>query len=82
MQCQTCLAAPGTAHLFFTETSPADATPNGSHMYLYVPEGQEKVVSYDGCSSSFKLYSELMLISMSHLTQASQCKMLLRVRPL
>ena len=56
-------ADPGTAHLCFSETSPAGATPNGSHLYLYLTKGQEKVVKDDDHSSTFNLwYIELVLI--------------------
>ena len=41
-----------------------DAIPMGSQMYLYLPKGQEQVVKYDNCSSSFKLwYLQLTSIS-------------------
>ena len=33
---------------------PTGVTPNSSCIYLYLPNGQEKVVKYDDCSSNFR----------------------------
>ena len=61
--------SPGTAHPSFSGTYlQLVHTLSGSHIYLYLPKGQEKVVRYDDCSPSFKLwYPELALMGMSTL---------------
>ena len=46
--------------IFCWNISPAGAAPNGSHLYLYLPNWQTNVVRYDAFSSSLKLcYLEL-----------------------
>ena len=63
--------------------SPIGAMPDGSHMYLYLPKEQEKVVKYGDCPSSFNLwYPDLMLMSERYLNSANLGNMLLRVGPL
>ena len=52
--------------------SPADAAPNGNHMYLYLQNGQENVVKYDDCSSHFRLwYPEQVAMSVMYSTPSS-----------
>ena len=42
--------------IFFWKISWAGAALNGSLMYQYLPNGQEKVAEYDDFSSSFRLW--------------------------
>ena len=71
-----------SSSIFLGNISPASATPNSSCMHLYLPKVQEKVVKYDDCLSSLKLwYPDLPLISIRYLTPANLSKMLLRVGP-
>ena len=52
-------------------------------MYLYVPKGQENAVTYDDCSSSFKMWApELTLMSVRYLTPVNLGKLSLRIGPL
>ena len=46
--------------IFLWNMSPARTAPNGSHLYLYLPNWLVNVVKYDDCSSSLRLwYPEL-----------------------
>ena len=45
-----------SSSIFLWNIPPAGATINGSHIYLYLPKGQQKAVRYNDCSSNFKLF--------------------------
>ena len=66
--------------VFLWNMSPAGATLNGSHLYLYFPNWHMNVVRYHDHSSSFRLwFLELVSIRDKHLTLVSFGNILLRV---
>ena len=68
--------------ILYWNMSPSDATLNGNHVYLYLPNGQGNVFKYD-CSSNFRLWLlELTSVSVRYLTPASLGRVLLNIGPL
>ena len=68
---------------FCWNISPTGTAPNGSHLYLYLPNWQANVVRYDDFSSNFRLwYPELATMIDMYLTLLSLCNMSFNVGPL
>ena len=62
---------------------PTSAAPNGSHLYLYLPNGHANVVRYDDFSSNFRLwYPELVCVIYIYFTLLSLGKISFNVGPL